>query len=564
MHYTSVSVLSFRLRTPLEEKESLRKPKTPPMNRGYASEAGRPAGLWGGQSIRQGPDRQRRGLRWSLSGFDGSIYMAGSTAKNNGHDCTRILGTTQRLYGRIDDLPELLDLMAQSMIELLEDVAPQHAGAPHILSAAGLLSRNGNGNGGVFRPLRLKGRPDPGELRSFVEHVGPGDAHNPTGLMGWCVARRMVGLRQGSEWFVAERDDVGDRWSAPRPASPGETLEMSAAAISAYSSLRSQLAVPILDPEIRGQARPRDAFGVLNIESDELLTPHFCDLMIGFSNAVGYPLRAAVRLRDLVRFSRCLTAPMSRATLAAALLDATLPYLPGTGRHGLVALRSTRGQDRCIVEAMTTDGLSEELVTRYRAGTLDLVEAGGAWAEAVRTARSLYVPDLPRVAREQHRPLWEDSRSMLILPLVSGPGSDVLGLLGLESPETSYAFSMQDKGFFEMQASFAAVAAASIAEARLEYPEAVRVPALLRRLKKESLAEVPEDQIVRINVICRALVKHNFAFPRAAEESRLTVHILREYTSRAPRIVDVEALRSAAARRQEVVRPADPSHGVGY
>jgi len=488
--------------------------------------------------------------------------MASTTAKNNGHDCTRVLATTQRLYGRIDDLPELLDLMAQSMIELLEEIAPQHADASHILSAAGLLSPNGRGR--VFRPLRLKGRPDPGELRSFVEHVGPGDTHKPTGLMGWSVARRMVGLRQGGEWFVAERDDVRDVWTAPRPASASEAAEMREATISAYSSLTSQLAVPILDPEIRGQARPRDALGVLNIESDELLTRPFCDLMIGFSSAAGYPLRAAVRLRDLGRFSRSLTAPMSRATLAAALLDATLPYLPGTERHGLVALRSSRAQDRCVVEAITTEGLDAELAARYRAGTLDLAEAGGAWAEAVRTARTVYIPDLPRVAQGLHRPLWGDSRSMLVMPLVSGLGSDVLGVLGLESPETSYAFSMQDKGFFEMQASFAAVAAASIEEARLEYPEAVRVPALLKRLKKECLAEVPEDQIVRINVICRALVEHDFAFSRAAEESRLTVHILREYTSRAPRIIDVEALRSAAARRQEALRSADPSRGAGY
>jgi hypothetical protein len=490
--------------------------------------------------------------------------MSSNTAKNNGHDCTRILATTQRLYGRIDDLPALLDLLAQSMIELLEDIAPQHADATHILSAAGLLSRNGNGSAGVFRPLRLKGRPDPGELRNFVEHVGPGDSHKPTGLMGWSVARRMVGLRQGREWFVAERDDVRDVWTALRPASAAEAGEMREASIAAYSSLKSQIAVPILDPEIRGQARPRDAFGVLNIESDELLTRPFCDLMIGFSNAAGYPLRASVRLRDLARFSHSLAAPITRTSLATALLDATLPYLPGKARRGLVALRSTRAVDSCVVEAMTTEDLNEEVLEQFHAGSLDLATAGGVWAEAIRTGRSIYVPDLPRAAQQVHHPFWEDTQSMLVIPLVSGSGNDVLGVLGLESPETSYAFSMQDKGFFEMQAAFAAVAAASIEEAHLEFPEAVRVPALLKRLKKQNLAEVPEDQIVRINVISRALVKHNFAFPRAAEESRLTVHILREYTSRAPRIIDVEVLRSAAARRQEAQRTFDQSHGVGY
>jgi hypothetical protein len=488
--------------------------------------------------------------------------MASNFGKNNGHDCTRILATTQRLYGRIDDLPSLLDLLAQSMVELLEDIAPQHADATHILSAAGLLSRNGNG--GVFRPLRLKGRPDPGELRNFVEHVGPGDSLKPTGLMGWSVARRMVGLRQGREWFVAERDDGHDVWTALRPATAAEAGEMREASISAYSSLKSQLAVPILDPEIRGQARPRDAFGVLNIESDELLTRPFCDLMIGFSNAAGYPLRASVRLRDLTRFSRGLAAPISRATLAASLLDATLPYLPGKVRRGLVALRNSRADDHCVVEAMTTEGLSEERLALYRSGKLDVATAGGAWAEAIRTARSIYVPDLPRAAHELHQPFWEDTQSLLVIPLVSGGENDVLGVLGLESPETSYAFSMQDKGFFEMQGALAAVAATSIEGARLEFPDAVRVPALLKRLKKERLAEVPEDQIVRINVICRALVKHNFTFSKAADESRLTVHILREYTSRSPRIIDVEALRSAAARRQEALHPLGRSHGVGY
>ncbi len=478
--------------------------------------------------------------------------MASNSAKSNGNDCARILASTQRLYGRIDDLPSLLDLLAQTMVELLEEIAPQHAEAPHVLSAAGLLSRNGNG--GVFRPLRLKGRPDPEELRNFVEHVGPGDSLKPTGLMGWCVARRMVGLRQGREWFVAERDDEKDAWGAVRPATTAEADEMRGSSIAAYSSLKSQLAVPVLDPEIRGQARPRDAIGVLNIESDELLTRPFCDFMVGFSSAAGYPLRASVRLRDLSRFSRRMAAPVSRASLAESLLSATLPYLPGKGRRGFVALRSTRAEDRCLVEAMSTEGLAHDLLKRYQERQLDLTALGGVWSDAIRTGRSTYLPDVPAESHPVHRPLWEDTKSLMAIPLVSGPEGEVLGVLGLESPETTFAFSAQDKSFFEMQASLASVAASSIEEARLDYPEAIGVPALLRRLKKDSLADVAEDQIVRINVICRALIAHDFAFQKAAEESRLTVHILREYTSRSPRIIDVEALRRAAARRLEFQR----------
>ena len=63
-----------------------------------------------------------------------------------------------------------------------------------------------------------------------------------------------------------------------------------------------------------------------------------------------------------------------------------------------------------------------------------------------------------------------------------------------------------------------------------------------------------EDQIVRINSICRALVKHGLVFQKAAEECRMTVHILREYTSRSPRIIDVDALRTLAIRREEGLR----------
>ncbi|MCK4303957.1 MAG: GAF domain-containing protein [Candidatus Eisenbacteria sp.] len=480
--------------------------------------------------------------------------MAISHAGVRGMDLPRLLTCTQRLYGRVNDLQALLDVLAQTLVELLEEIAPNHSNAVHLVATAGLLSRRGTG--GTFRPLRLKGRPDPEELRNFMEHVGPGDSQSPTGLMGWSVARRMVAMRQGQEWFVAERDDEKDRWAPLRPASGGEVDEMRQSAIAAYPSLKSQLAVPILDPEIRGQARPRDAMGILNVESDELLSREFCEFMIGFSSSAGYPLLTAVRLRDMRRLTRRLSAPLSRSSLAGGLLDATLPYLPGKRRRGMVALRDPHADDCHIVESMTTAGLEEGLLRDYRAGRLRLSLQDGVWGEAIRTGRTLYIPDLPRAARKRHKPLWKDTQCALVIPLVSGRGREVLGLLGLESGETSYAFSTQDMGCFEMHASLAAVAAASIEEARLEHVEAVRIPALLQRLKRSSLSEVPEDQIVRINAICRALVKHGFVYQKAAEDCRLTVHILREYTSRSPRIIDVDALRTLAARCEENIRAA--------
>ena len=55
-------------------------------------------------------------------------------------------------------------------------------------------------------------------------------------------------------------------------------------------------------------------------------------------------------------------------------------------------------------------------------------------------------------------------------------------MLGLESGETSYAFSTQDTSYFEMVTSLASVAVVGIEDARLEYAEAVCVPALLERL----------------------------------------------------------------------------------
>ncbi|MBU1674141.1 hypothetical protein KJ839_06895, partial [Patescibacteria group bacterium] len=117
-------------------------------------------------------------------------------------------------------------------------------------------------------------------------------------------------------------------------------------------------------------------------------------------------------------------------------------------------------------------------------------------------------------------------------------------------------FSSQDQSFLESVAALALVAVAGMREPRLECAEAVHVPALLQRQRCQSLRDVPDDQIVRVNAICRALIKHRFAFPAAAAETRLSVHVLREYTSRTPRIIDVEILRGIAARQAEQLRAA--------
>lgn len=466
----------------------------------------------------------------------------------------RLFARVQRVYGRLDDLPAMLDYLAETILHMLEEVDSRHARAAHLLCSAGLLSREPGQ--GVFRPLRLKGRPDPAELQSFVEHVGPGDLEHPTGLMGWSAARRKVGLRRGEEWWVAERDDDRDRWGALRPASATEIAEMDQAAISAYPSLRAQLAVPVLDPEMRGEARPRHTIGIVNVESDELLTDRACQFMIAFTNSIGQPLTAALRLRDLTRMTRRLALPLTRGTLARGLLEATLHYLPGKARRGLVAIRDFHHEDRCIVEALAghASGPAAEATVPREASVLTV--ADGLCGQAMLTRRVQYVPDFPRRAHAIHRPLWPDSHCTLAIPLVSGDGATCLGLLVLESGETSYAFSTQDQSFLQTAASLAAVAIAAIREPRLEHPEAVDVPALLSRLRHARLEDLPDDQIVRVNAICRALIQHRFVFPRAAEAARLTVHILREYTSRTPRIIDVDALRMIAARQREQARAA--------
>jgi len=472
---------------------------------------------------------------------------------SKGISFTRLLDKIQRLYGRMDDVTALLDMTAQTLIDLLEEIDPRHSDANHLLGVVGLISRSQEG---TFRPLRLKGRPDPEELRSFVEHVGPGDSECPTGLMGWSVARRMAAIRQGNEWFVAERNDEVDRWAPVRPASETEIAEMKQSVIRAYPSIRSQMAVPILDPEIRGQARPRDTIGILNVESDCLLSDEFRDLMIGFGSSVGYPFRSAVRMRDLPYLCRRLSTSIAPTALASTLLDVAIPHLPRGRRRGFVALRDSRDEEIFTIQKMTTADLNESALQAYRGGKLQLSLHDGLWGEAIRTGRMQYLPDLSRSAGQQHEAFWSDSRSVLAIPLISGHRGAVVGLIGLESGETTYAFSPQDQSFFKMEAQIAAVAAAAIEETRLEYAEAVRIPAILKRLKCDSLLEVPEDQIVRINSICRALVKQGFVFQKAAEECRMTVHILREYTSRSPRIIDVDALRTLAIRREEGVRTA--------
>jgi len=467
----------------------------------------------------------------------------------------RLVERTQRIYGRIDNLPALLDLLAQTLIQMLEEMDPAQAQAAHLWAAAGLLSRDPSR--GVFRPIRLKGRPDPDELHSFVQHVGPGDSADPTGLMGWSVARRKVAVQRGAAWSVAERDDEQDRWGPLRPADDPEAAEMRRAAIAAYPSVRAQIAVPILDPEIRGQARARHAIGIMIVESDALLSDRFCRFLIAFAGSIGHPVVSSRRLRDLGRLARRLALPPSRAILAESLLMATLPYLPPKGRRGFAALRDFRAHDRLVVEALTDAAPEDqEVLEAFRARRLAFTQADGLWGQAMRTRRAQYVPDVSGRPQAALHPLWKASRCALAIPLLSGDEKECLGLLGLESGETSYAFSTPDQAFFETAAALASVAVAGIREPRLEYAEAIRVPEFLVRVKCRDLAEVPEDQIVRVNAICRALIEHNFVFQKAAEAARLTVHILREYTSRAPRVIDVEALRILAARRQEMLRVA--------
>jgi len=466
----------------------------------------------------------------------------------------RLFERAQRVYGRTDNLRAFLDLVAETLIDMLEEVDPAQGRAAHLWAAAGLLSRDPSQ--GIFRPLRLKGRPDPLELRSFVQHVGPGDSEDPTGLMGWSAARRTVALQRGGDWWLAERDDERDRWGSLRPATAAEAAEMRRAAIAAYPSVQAQLAVPVLDPEMRGQARPRHAIGILNIESDEPFSDRFCQFMIAFTGSIGHPFVAALRLHDFGRLSKRLALPLSRATLARDLLDATLPYLPPPGQRGWVAIRDFRAPDSFRIEALTGDALPEETLQAYRSGKLPLDASEGLWGQAVRTRRIQYLPDAPRRAGGPHGPFWPDSHCALVIPLVTGDGKECLGLLDLESAETSYAFSTQDQRFFETVAAMAAIAVAGIREPRLEYAEAVQLEAFLQRMRCADLSEVPEDQIVRVNAICRALVKHRFVFQKAAEEARLTVHILREYTSRSPRVIDLDALRTLAARQEEMLRVA--------
>ncbi|MBD3235344.1 MAG: GAF domain-containing protein [Candidatus Eisenbacteria bacterium] len=481
---------------------------------------------------------------------------------SRGFSVARLFEGAQRIFARIDDLPAFLDQVAQVSLELLEEVDARHARAGHLLGAAGLLTPGPEA--GVFRPLRLKGRPDPDELQSFVEHVGPGDTAHPTGLMGWAAARRVVALREGDGWWLAQRDDARDRWAPLRVADAQEADEMRRAAISAYPSIRTQLAIPVLDTQIRGQARPRDPIGILNVESDEPISDLARQLLIAFGGSIGYPLIAALRRRDIRLLSRRLALPLGRRRLARALLDATLPYLPGRSRRGFVALRDVRSADRFMIEAITPpqseapapSGAGGRGAVAGEGAGLELTSDSGIWGAAIRACRTQYLPDLSRGRPGDHHAFWADSRSIMVVPLVSGDRSECFGLLSLESGETSYAFSMQDRAYFGTAAAIAAVAAIGLREPTVDYEEAVDLDALRRRLRRAEGEEVPDDQIVRVNSICRALIKHGFSFPQAAEEARLSVHVLREYTSRAPRIIDVSVLRSLAARREETLRLA--------
>ncbi|MBP6875443.1 MAG: GAF domain-containing protein [Candidatus Eisenbacteria bacterium] len=466
----------------------------------------------------------------------------------------RLFERTQRLYGRIDDLPAFLDLVCETLVKIVEEVDPEQTKVAHLWAAAGLLARDTRES--AFRPLRLKGRPDPGELRSFVQHVGPGNIDDPTGLMGWSAARRAIALRRGENWWLAKRDDARDGWGRLECAGREDAESMRRAAIAAYPSVQAQLVVPVLDPEMRGQARPRHAIGILSVESDAVLSERFCEVMIAFAGSIGHPLMAALRMRDHDRLTRRLSLPPSRALLARALLAATLPYLPPPERRGWVALRDFREPDAFRVEAITPAGLSEETQADYRAGKLGFASGEGLWGQAACARRPQYLPDAPRRAQGVHRPFWRDSHCALSIPLVTGDGKECLGILHLESAETSYAFSTQDQTYFQTAAAMAAVAMPAIREPRLEYADAVQIPALLQRLRCAELRDVPDDQIVRVNAICRALVKQGFSFPKAAAQARLSVHVLREYTSRSPRVIDVEALRTLGARQEEMLRVA--------
>ena len=53
----------------------------------------------------------------------------------------RFFERTQRVFGRVDDLPAFLDLLAQTLIKTLEEVEPAHAAAAHLWGAAGLIAR---------------------------------------------------------------------------------------------------------------------------------------------------------------------------------------------------------------------------------------------------------------------------------------------------------------------------------------------------------------------------------------------------------------------------------------
>ncbi len=474
-----------------------------------------------------------------------SISASSSVDRNVGGFSLCLHSNLQRLYGRLHDLRSMLDLMAQAVVDTLEQMDPRHAKAASLLAAAGVLG--GSGEAAVYEPLALRGRPDPAEVAGLVGPVGPGSRGRPVALIGWCTARRKIAYCEGERWFVADRDDAGDCWGPLRPAEPEEASEMRSAAIAAYPTLRTQFAVPILDPEIRGQRRPREPIGVLDVESEFPFAEEFRNFLVSFASSLGHPLKAAMRQREQASFLSKVQAARSRASLAQALLGASVAWLPRGEGLGFVAFQDRADPGLFRIEAMDPPPMATAAREALISGRLMLPTGAGPWSEAVRGRRTLYVPDTSRLdGGSVGHSLWEHESCLIALPLLRPGVGDCIGLLGLACSKTTYALSAQDRAFLQSLADLGALAASRFVAPAVEYPGAVRLEALRKRNRRVQATRVTDDQIVRINTICRSLIECGFDFERAAEVSGLTVHILREYTSRSPRVIDVEALRAHA------------------
>ena len=218
-------------------------------------------------------------------------------------------------------------------------------------------------------------------------------------------------------------------------------------------------------------------------------------------------------------------------------------------RRGLVGLRSTRARRSLHGRGAPGGGPGERRWPSSRNGGIDLAAVGARGAR--RSARAGSTCPTCRAARTRCTARSGPTASACSsIPLVYGLGTRCWACWDWRAgrrptPSRCRTGLLRD-------AAAGGGRGRGHREPRLEYAEAVNVPALLQRLQEASLAEVPEDQIVRVNVICRSLVKRKLRLSAAPPRiARLTVHILREYTSRSPRIIDVDALRTAAARRQE-------------